>query len=333
MTSYADMKRGRKIFFALAVFLLFFVAAIFVFSLVSTDGASGPPDTPGFYRPGSYPGLVYELTPGMTGTLEGVSARINSRGLRGVAPKVAKDPGVVRVVILGDSIVFGHGIEEDFTVSVLLEKRLVARSPGTEWEVVNGGVSGHNMTDYAIIFKPRILTLDPDVLVLFITEINDPERKHFVPRSETIDGWKKSWWANRSFIKPFLAVPLAEEINRVFLIHVSEIYDPNGEHWPLFVKDLEDMIDACEEKGARMIVVSYPYIDDEDVFSKERAQLHKLIDRLGVTRVDPLPEFHKHKARDLVVNKGDFHPNEKANAIMADLLVDPILEKTNGAKK
>jgi hypothetical protein len=60
---------------------------------------------------------------------DGAHVRINSLGLRGAELAPSRDPGVVRVAVLGDSYVFGIGVDEEHVLSTRLEE-LLARQLG-----------------------------------------------------------------------------------------------------------------------------------------------------------------------------------------------------------
>ncbi len=83
----------------------------------------------------------------------------NSAGFRDV-PHGTKSAGVTRVVVLGDSFVFGSGVKQDETLTHVLATRL-----GPTFEVVNLGVPGYG-TDQALLtlrrWGPKLL---PDVVV------------------------------------------------------------------------------------------------------------------------------------------------------------------------
>src|SRR5262249_54514574 len=68
--------------------------------------------------------------------------RVNDLGLRGPATTPAPAPDTVRVLVLGDSVVFGQGVEEDATLPAVLARRLDER-----WhrrvEALNAGVQGY----------------------------------------------------------------------------------------------------------------------------------------------------------------------------------------------
>lgn len=55
---------------------------------------------------------------------QGVLHVYNSDGFRTTGPLPRKDPSSFRVLVLGDSLTYGHGIEERFTYSRQLERLL-----------------------------------------------------------------------------------------------------------------------------------------------------------------------------------------------------------------
>src|SRR5262245_41975907 len=75
------------------------------------------------YAPGPDAELPYRLRPGVDTTLLGIPVRVNALGLRG--PDVSATPaaGVTRVLVIGDSIVFGHGLPIDQALPAVLAQR------------------------------------------------------------------------------------------------------------------------------------------------------------------------------------------------------------------
>jgi lysophospholipase L1-like esterase len=111
-------------------------------------------------------GHSYRLKPGWTGeqTVDGrtTGIHINDRGMRG-AEVGRKQTGEVRVLMLGDSMVFGHGVADSETIPARLEGQLrdVLGVPVT---VGNGGVAGYGTCDFLHSFK-RHLSFEPDLVI------------------------------------------------------------------------------------------------------------------------------------------------------------------------
>ena len=98
---------------------------------------------PGFYV--SDPILGIRLNPGYDGWFAGVPARVNTLGFRDNRDyDAAKPPGTFRILVLGDSVTFGHGTLFETTYPYLLEQRLRSWRPSTSWQVWNLGVPGYN---------------------------------------------------------------------------------------------------------------------------------------------------------------------------------------------
>jgi hypothetical protein len=91
--------------------------------------------------------------------------RINSLGLRGPDVALEKPDGVVRVLVFGDSFVFGVGVDEEHLFTTQLSHLLNASGTGS-YEVVNMGVSGYSTDQEYLLLEERGLRLHPDVVLL-----------------------------------------------------------------------------------------------------------------------------------------------------------------------
>lgn len=89
---------------------------------------------------------------------------INQRGFRGPPLDVPKPPGTTRIVLLGGSVVYGIGANDDETISQQLAGLLGERL-GRPVEVVNGGVPGYTSTAEALMLQTRALAAEPDAVV------------------------------------------------------------------------------------------------------------------------------------------------------------------------
>ncbi|HUP58274.1 MAG TPA: SGNH/GDSL hydrolase family protein [Bdellovibrionota bacterium] len=92
-------------------------------------------------------------------------ASINSIGLRGreIAPRKSRP----RVLLIGDSMVYGHGVTDGETLPAQLQE-LLERSP-TPMEVINGGIKGYGI-DQEFKLLGRLMSLQPDYVAWFLYE-------------------------------------------------------------------------------------------------------------------------------------------------------------------
>ena len=155
--------------------------------------------SPGLYQPD--PPRRYRLTPGYRGWLKNeaeFSTRIavNGHGLRG--PEITPEAAGLRILIVGDSFVFGWGVEAQEGLSARLQAELRRTSPGIE--VLNGGHPGFGLQDELRWLAAHGRKLQPDLVVLAIMMANDlldATEKHgretlseVVPEAGTADGLK-----------------------------------------------------------------------------------------------------------------------------------------------
>jgi len=139
----------------------------------------------------------YELIPN---TEEG-NVRINSLGYRDRERTLRPDPGTTRVLIVGDSVVFGPGVELEQTFPTRLEEKLRAERT-RPLEVLNGGNPDTGLTEILRIFRKRDLRMEPAVVILcfYLNDSRPPMgfRSEFVGGSPVVRFMKRNPWLRRS---------------------------------------------------------------------------------------------------------------------------------------
>lgn len=121
--------------------------------------------TPGFFL--SDPVRGNRLAPGYQGWFAGVPVRINSLGFRDWREYATeKRPGTFRILVLGDSVTFGHGTLDETTYPYLLEQRLKQWRPDVGWEVWNLGVPGYNTAQELAYLQEVGPRYAPDLVIV-----------------------------------------------------------------------------------------------------------------------------------------------------------------------
>jgi hypothetical protein len=110
--------------------------------------------------------LVYELQPELDCRFRGTAVRTDQNGWRTPPPRQPKPPNGFRVLGLGDSVLFGWGVDADRTGTTALQRELARTLPRHEVEVVCTGVPGYNTVMEAALLRERGLALDPDVVLV-----------------------------------------------------------------------------------------------------------------------------------------------------------------------
>lgn len=98
-----------------------------------------------------------------------IDYKINNLGLRGPDVKLKKEPGVLRILILGDSFMQGYGVDFAKSFSFLLEEKLNSVEVFGKVEIVNTGVFAYSpLVQYLYLVK-KGLAFDPDLVLLAFT--------------------------------------------------------------------------------------------------------------------------------------------------------------------
>jgi lysophospholipase L1-like esterase len=344
--------RARKVAgFAFA--LLYSLTVFFVFGEVATrslgllDRLTGVPRH--LYMAVDDEDLPYRLTPGTV--IEGPphSVRVNSLGLRG--PETATDPadGVERILVLGDSIVFGQGVGDDETFPARLSAELHARGRRAA-EVVNGGVPGYNtaaelvfLRDYGLRLRPRAVVLgislndfgdtpvvsQEGVLTQDRSRRMDPGR--WRPRSEflSLAGWlvkygRSEHWFQRG-ARQTGAKELLESAEKFIANQHRRFYEnPKGPGWQRVHRSLAQLRDLCADRGIDLWVVLFPegYQRSTDDLRPQREWLN-LCSTLGLRCVDLWASF---AAAGGNLFAGVQHPNAAGHAVAARTVADLLAE-------
>ena len=125
---------------AIGVMLMLLAAATEIWVRVTWEPRRG---RPGFFLTDAARGQ--RLAAGYDGWFAGVPVHINRLELRDRREyDLAKGPNTFRILVLGDSVTFGHGSVADHTYPYLLEQRLKAWRPDVDWQVWNAAVPGYD---------------------------------------------------------------------------------------------------------------------------------------------------------------------------------------------
>jgi len=126
--------------------------------------------TPGFLV--SHPTRGQRLGYNYDGWFAGVPVRTNALGFRSERQdQLAKAANTFRILVLGDSVTFGHGAVHDYPS--LLERQLKAWRPEVDWQVWNLGVPGYNTAQEVAYLEEVGQAYKPDLVVVgfFINDI------------------------------------------------------------------------------------------------------------------------------------------------------------------
>jgi hypothetical protein len=120
------------------------------------------------------PGIVFGLWPNIDVYFNGTVAvplplsRIttNSLGWRGPEfPPITKPTDQCRIVAVGDSFLWGWGVEESERYTTLLEVHLNEVAPQCRWRILTFAVPGYNTVQEANVFRRYGAAYSPDIVI------------------------------------------------------------------------------------------------------------------------------------------------------------------------
>ena len=237
-------------------------------------------------------------------------------------------PGRRRVTLLGDSFTIGHGIrdvEQRFGNRVRralpdLEVHMVAQAG---WNTSHEGATLVRMTKDGY-------QLDLVVLIYCLNDIADivPEWQEVLERIHAHS--QRGFLVRHSFLLNTLhyrwRATHDPDIARYFDVVLRSYEGPIWDEQRARLRLLRDVVAAA---GGRLAIVTFPFLHDLGTDYPHR-DVHRRLDalwrELGVPHLDLLATLEPYGRSELVVNRYDPHPNERANELAAQALL-PFLRE------
>ena len=230
---------------------------------------------------------------------------LDAHALRGKRFAIPKPAGTVRVVCLGTSSTWGHGIDETSGLDYpsLLGDALRERMPGVPIEVVNAGVSGASTPRLLSFLREVLLGFEPDIVV-FSLSYNDAT---FLTRFDE-QGWIETLsepgahvgWLDRLLAARDMDRGLGDAAR--FQAARARFGGDSLAAWRAAVGDgptpadrferaLHDVTDLLQSRGIAVVLVKEAQRGDEP--RDWKPELYAAIDRIGESHgarvVDPKP--------------------------------------------
>jgi len=198
------------------------------------------------------------LVPNSSGIFDGVyiclpatTVKINSYGLRDYEYSIEKPPNTYRIIVLGDSHTFGHGVELNETYVKVLENLLNMNKKEWKYEVINFGVPGYSMEEKVTLFKTKGLSLNPDLVILQylsddlinITEILEIQKE-----------LESNYMQEHKLLDLNTRIQLFQLATEIWLSHVTQknwrdVWDKNAGN---FLKELAEL---CKENNIKVVLL------------------------------------------------------------------------------
>ncbi|MCB4792546.1 MAG: SGNH/GDSL hydrolase family protein [Elusimicrobia bacterium] len=252
--------------------------------------------------------------------------KLNSLGFRGPEHNIAKEKGKLRVIALGDSQVFGQGVEWQDTFLEQL-KTILDINTGQTFETINFGKCGWNTINEQVFFIKQGAYYKPDILILLYT-LNDPE----------FDGYSYKPFFNSSFEVKYLwrshlyffLIKLYNQLKFPYEDYIINLFKDGSETAQYCGLALKNIASTCRNNNIRPLLVITPLFKDlkNYPFVEIHSKVRKWGENCGFYVIDLLPEFASRSktGKEFRVSREDWHPNKEGHSIIAKAVGNKILE-------
>jgi lysophospholipase L1-like esterase len=191
---------------------------------------------------------------------------INSNGFRGANWSIEKGPGTKRILILGSSTAFGHGVKDDEVFAVVMEKQLKALYPKQKIEVLNSGIPGYlSIQDYMSL-ATKVLPYKPDMIVIF-NGWNDFKYGSIIEPGEQVQSWcfqelerafekKPKSWSPLEYSSFYLSFQKKWKQARESL--KKDVFKPNPRALSDFSHHLDLTVKLARSYGIKVLIAPQP---------------------------------------------------------------------------
>ena len=258
--------------------------------------------------------------------------RYNKYGYRDYEYNLKKKEGVFRIIVLGDSQTFGHGIKDlNNTWVKKLEKKLIESVGNTSIEVLSISGPGWNSDTYLYELFKKSFKFNPDLVILayyhndipFPISLNcDSSDRKITPDINIFQSSKLV-----SFIN-FRINRLLEKIGKKprYSDCLNQAYDSIGWEMNKFYLDIMGL--SLSIKKIHFMITVIPLIHQLDS-NYPLAGPHKKLKEFSIKRNIEFLDFYEEGFKNLnpsnlKVSKTDHHLNKNAGDIMADVLFEKI---------
>jgi lysophospholipase L1-like esterase len=320
---------------ALAVSAVVFVVAggLAEFSVRLLRPEWRPPPVRGvpFLRPD--PRLGWRLREGWQGPFalpqRTTQVVISAQGLRDESYGPYPAPGRRRVLLLGDSMAWGFGVEKQETFEKLLEDRL------PDVDVVNDAVPDYGTDQELLLLEEQGLGFHPD-LVLLLFHPNDLlnntwTRQYGYPKpvfridgsglrleNVPVPGGRLYELGMRTLRRSFIL----HELWRITMEPTQDLHASPRLAWDVTERLLVRMRDDSTKNGARFAVITFPWVDDAT--NRLLVRVNEIIDRNGLMHIDLGPAFSGRIAAFL--DPATQHWTPEGHRAVADALAPALSE-------
>jgi lysophospholipase L1-like esterase len=256
--------------------------------------------------------------------------------------RVARRPGVVRILALGDSYTWGDMVASSDSVwPAELERLLDARYPGIAFEVINMGHKGFTTRNEAELLRRLGWQFDPDlVLIQFLS--NDPmpsgpnltyeSTARYLHWHHLLPARFSTGWVRHSALSEFLTVKLNVLLEPTGTRYSFPLFRNDFVGWQQMQDALRDVADSSAARQTPVALVVFPMFIAGRWTARDFPErpLHDKVERLAASL-----GLHTQDLTPAYAAKGgnwkrwwampyDMHPGPAAQALAARTIANAL---------
>jgi len=291
------------------------------------------------YRLSSQRSIGYEYRPNYRATDQPydrshTGIETNSHGFRDVEFEERKLDGVVRILVLGDSVTAGNGIRDPArTYPKVLERLLNEGIAETRYQVLNMGVGGYHTSQEVETLRHKGLAFDPDYVLLafclndFSTNTDGGVYQRLLELNAESGGVEAAVARDRWLLKHSrLAMLIAYYLGALSGGQGGD--DPRDEGPGNVARGLALLEELRLQQAFRPLVFIVPAFDapfDEYRYLKFHRRLREAAPPgNGIPILDLLPDFRASGVDATSLSRDGVHPNVEGHEMLAKLLLDEL---------
>jgi hypothetical protein len=228
---------------------------------------------------------VYQLKKRYVGSFAGHEVVTNSHGHRDSEIPTGKPEDTIRILTIGDSVTFGHGVSGDDTYTECLERMLNHTGNAYRFDVINTAVPGNSPFQEYHDLK-RGIELDPDIVIIQFTlnDVVEPYRvfKRYggkgkdyhlvedIPHYDHVLSQNSAFYLflkdvinkikHRAFSKEDLRSKAQDREIYSAKNMIAKHNDPRiQEAWEECLKWMQKIVDLCQEEDIECILLISPF--------------------------------------------------------------------------
>ncbi len=252
----------------------------------------------------------------------------DQHSFRRTMPFPPRADGVYRIMVVGDSLTYGQGVDARWIYPALIEEQL---AQDYRVEVLNLGASGRQSEDILLIVKKFLPELTPDLVVYGVCHndflpsgIGQYRKAYPFPMPEA---WK-DFFLGRTRVANFVdgaydVVTRALGLRADFFDDILRDFEG---HQRRFARDVKAMNEVVRAQGLPPVVAMV--FDQVPTVARTAYQVtqhaERLLEAAGMTVIETEDYYQRFEGRKFRVSQWEGHPDEEAHAIFAGMILEQI---------